>query len=189
MITPLINNDHTNECCFRRLLIVCVVSTLTLAVITISTNRAFAKQATVSRGLEKRINLVIKQNNLPELAKILDQGLNVDTQNRDGQTLLMIAGANSGSFSIMKLLLERGANPNERNSKGNSVLMFTVGNIHESELLARYDVDPTYRVDGYTALNCLLLAGSQEHKLHKGLAVLETRYSKIQGSSQRQSIN
>ncbi|WP_323739358.1 ankyrin repeat domain-containing protein, partial [Candidatus Trichorickettsia mobilis] len=111
--------------------------------------------------------------------------------------LLMIAGANPGSFSIMKLLLERGANPNERNSKGNSVLMFTVGNIHESEsekikkieLLARYDVDPTYRVDGHTALNCLLLAGSQEHKLHKGLAVLEMRYSKARSASQKQSIN
>jgi ankyrin repeat protein len=197
MITPLINNDHTNECCFRRLFIVCVVSTLTLAVITISTNRAFAKQATVSRVLEKRLNLVIKQNNVVELSKILDQGVNVDTKNRDGQTLLMIAGANPGSFSIMKLLLERGANPNERNSKGNSVLMFTVGNIHESEsekikkieLLARYDVDPTYRVDGHTALNCLLLAESQEHKLHKGLAALEMRYSKARSASQKQSIN
>ncbi|WP_323739240.1 ankyrin repeat domain-containing protein, partial [Candidatus Trichorickettsia mobilis] len=119
MITPIINNDNTNKFCFRRFLIACVVSTLTLSVITISTNRACAKQEIVSRVLEKRLNLVIKQNNVVELSKILDQGVNVDTKNRDGQTLLMIAGANPGSFSIMKLLLERGANPNERNSKGN----------------------------------------------------------------------
>lgn len=197
MITPIINNDNTNKFCFRRFLIACVVSTLTLSVITISTNRACAKQEIVSRVLEKRINLVIKQNNLPELAKILDQGVNIDAKNLEGETLLMRAASNEGALPIMKLLLERGANPNGRNTKGHSVLMIALSNVRESEekkiekleLLARYDVDPTYRVEGYTVLNCLLLSESQEHKLHKGLAALEMRYSKARSASQKQSIN
>jgi ankyrin repeat protein len=197
MITPIINNGNTNKFRFRRFLIACIATALTLSAITIKANEDSTKQVAVSRVLEKRLNLVIKQNNLPELSKILDQGVNVDTKNRDGQTLLMRAAANEGSLPIMKLLLERGANPNERNAKGHSVLMIALSNARESEaekikkleLLARYNVDPTYRVEGYTVLNSLLLTEGNKHKLHKGLAALEMRYSKAQGSSQKQSIN
>lgn len=197
MITPIVNEDNTNKFCFRKFLIVCITTALILNAITVKANEDPTKQVAVSRELENRIDIVIKQNNLPELAKILDQGVNIDAKNLEGETLLMRAASNEGALPIMKLLLERGANPNGRNTKGHSVLMIALSNVRESEekkiekleLLARYDVDPTYRVEGYTVLNCLLLSESQEHKLHKGLAVLEMRYSKIQGSSQKQSIN
>ena len=191
MIIPIVNNDSTNKFCFRKFLISCITTALILTAITVKANEDRTKQVAVSGELENRIDIVIKQNNLPELAKILDQGVNVDTKNRDGQTLLMRAAANEGSLPIMKLLLERGANPNERNLKGHSVLMIALSNVRESEekkiekleLLARYDVDPTYRTDGHTVLNCLLLSESQEHKLHKGLAALEMRYSKARSAS------
>jgi len=197
MITPIINDDNTNKFCFRRFLIACIATTLILTAITVKANEDSITQVAISRELENRIDIVIKQNNLPELAKILDQGVNIDAKNLEGETLLMRAASNEGALPIMKLLLERGANPNERNIKGLSVLMIALSNVRESEakkiekleLLARYEVDPTYRADGHTVLNCLLLAESQEHKLHKGLAALETRYSKARSASQKQSIN
>lgn len=197
MITPIINDDDAHKFCFRRFLIACIATTLILTAITVKANEDPTKQVAVSRELENRIDIVIKQNNLPELAKILDQGVNIDAKNLEGETLLMRAASNEGALPIMKLLPERGANPNEPNIKGRSVLMIALSNVRESEaeksvkleLLARYDVDPTYRVEGYTVLNCLLLSESQEHKLHKGLAALETRYSKAQSAFQKQSIN
>jgi ankyrin repeat protein len=186
MITPIIANEHTNKHRFKSFLIACIATTLSLTALTIKANEDSTKQVVISRELENRLDLIIRQNNIIELAKILDQGINIDTKNQDGQTLLMRAAANEGSLPIMKLLLERGANPNERNLKGHSVLMIALSNARESEaakieklgLLARYNVDPTYRVEGYTALNSLLLVGGNQHKLHQGLAALEMRYSK-----------
>lgn len=78
MITPIISSNNTNKFCFRRFLIACIATTLILTAITVKANEDSTKQVAVSRELENRIDIVIKQNNLPELAKILDQGVNAD---------------------------------------------------------------------------------------------------------------
>ena len=58
-----------------------------------------------------------RNNEFAQLELMLNAGLNVNLKNHKGDSLLMLASYN-GSYETTKMLLERGANVDERNDRG-----------------------------------------------------------------------
>eukprot|EP00753_Platysulcus_tardus_P018538 PLAT6904.2.p1 GENE.PLAT6904.2~~PLAT6904.2.p1 ORF type:complete len:742 (-),score=352.61 PLAT6904.2:55-1995(-) len=67
----------------------------------------------------------VKAGRYAELEALLDDGLDANTEDSNGNTLLILAAQN-GNRRIAKLLLRRGADINMTNLRGNTVLHYTV---------------------------------------------------------------
>jgi len=94
------------------------------------------------------------QNDLSDVKGLLDKGVDINGQRRNGWTALMIAVA-KGNTEMVKFLLENGANVNVRNSTGQTPLIFAAhwGHTEIVRLLIDYDVDLNLQMnDGWTAL-------------------------------------
>lgn len=63
-----------------------------------------------------------KDNDLPTLARLLDEGADLNARDHRGFSPLMLA-AYAGHEEAFTLLLDRGADPNSTDLAGNSVLM------------------------------------------------------------------
>lgn len=62
-----------------------------------------------------------REDRADELGEFLDHGVPVDVQDREGNTLLMLA-AYRGNVATVRMLLERGADANVLNDRGQSPL-------------------------------------------------------------------
>jgi ankyrin repeat protein len=103
--------------------------------------------------------LAIRTNNLARLSTMLAGGANVNAKDERGVTPLMYA-AWVGSPEAMKLLLDRGADPNLINSSGSTALMMAVTEISKVRMLVERGADVNKATPrGRTAL---LLAAMSE---------------------------
>lgn len=87
------------------------------------------------------------------VAKALDEGSDIEMQDRFGMGLLHRAAA-GGDLEMLRLLLERGASPNAASDVGNTPLMLAAANGHLAavELLLKQGADPERQNRwGYTA--------------------------------------
>lgn len=96
-----------------------------------------------------------------ELAAYIDQGVNVDLMNQDGNTFLMLA-AYSGNVAALDVLIARGADVNRLNDRGQSPL---AGAIFKKEpevvdklIAAGADPDAGHP----TAIECARMFGQEE---------------------------
>src|SRR4051812_48184947 len=84
--------------------------------------------------------LAIRTNNLARLNTMLGGGANVNAKDERGVTPLMHA-AWVGSPEAMKLLLDRGADPNLTNSSGSTALMMAITEIAKVRMLLERGAD------------------------------------------------
>jgi len=101
---------------------------------------------------QDKLYSAIRANDLRQVKALLDEGLSANVEGPDGITPLMVA-AEAGSADAMKMLIERGANVNAKNTYGSSALMWSVTDAKKVRLLLDHgaDVNVTAR-SGRTAL-------------------------------------
>jgi len=77
-----------------------------------------------------------KANDVRELRAFLDQGMDPDSTNQQGYSVLMEA-AREGNVEVIALLLERKAKVNQRNAVGETALMLAAfkGNVDAVRLI------------------------------------------------------
>ena len=94
----------------------------------------------------------IRNNNLTEIKKNLDNGADPNQADKDGDNLLMYA-ALYASADVMQLLLDKGADPNAKNREGETPLMWSVPHPEKiKKLLQQGAVVNARAVTGNTAL-------------------------------------
>ena len=95
-----------------------------------------------------------EDGNIDSVRLLLDIGTDVNYQNKDGWTALMVACQN-GHYQVVELLLHNNADPNIQEEDGWTVLIFACENGHYQvvELLLHNNADPKVQEgDGWTAL-------------------------------------
>jgi ankyrin repeat protein len=82
----------------------------------------------------------IKANNISEVSRLIENGSSLSVVDNDSDNVLMYA-ALYASEDCMKLLLEKGANPNAKNKLGETALIWSVQDIKRVRLLIQYGAD------------------------------------------------
>ena len=67
---------------------------------------------------------------MKELTEIIERGYSLDSADKHGNTLLLVA-AQSGYLGLLQLLLKRGAEVNAQNKLGNTPLHYSMHFKHE----------------------------------------------------------
>ena len=80
------------------------------------------------------INTAIRDGDLKQIKTWLASGANINAQDADGTTPLMHAVVNAGADCV-KLLLDKGADPNLSNKAGATALMWAVNDLKKVQLL------------------------------------------------------
>lgn len=77
-----------------------------------------------------------RNDEVHELEKMIDAGLNVNLKNHKGDSLLMLAAYN-GSFGVTQMLIQKGARIDEKNDRGQTPLAGVCfkGNLDMAKLL------------------------------------------------------
>lgn len=73
------------------------------------------------------LNAILK-NDIKELQRLLEEGVPIDTPDRDGRSALFQAVVD-GNFDVVRLLVEHSANVNHRDTKGKTPLHFAAGEV------------------------------------------------------------
>lgn len=122
-----------------RILLLCV--TLAVACLAAGADESYDKLYSAIRG-----------NDLRQIKALLDGGVSAGAAGPDGITPLM-AAAETGSVEAMKMLIERGADVNAKNSYGSTALIWSVSDAKKVRILldSGADVDVAAR-SGRTAL-------------------------------------
>jgi ankyrin repeat protein len=122
-----------------------------------------------NRPIEKFVGMAMEGNNA-EVARAIEIGIEIDELGAGGHTALM-AAAYYGHRSVVKMLLEAGANPNllsddDGLGSGMTALMLTAGSFFANnrqsiaKLLLANGADVNQQgVGGKTAISCAALAG------------------------------
>lgn len=82
----------------------------------------------------------LRQNNVKEVQRLLDNGSRVTETDDEGDNALMYAALYS-TVDCMKLLLEKGADPNAKNNLGETALTWSVHDIDRVRLLVDHGAD------------------------------------------------
>lgn len=95
------------------------------------------------------------------LGAYVDQGVDVNLRNQDGNTLLMLAAYN-GAVEALKALIERGADVNELNGRGQSPLAGAIFKREDAvvDLLIDAGADPG--AGHPTAVECARMFGRED---------------------------
>src|SRR5262249_39615944 len=91
-------------------------------------------------GSEDRLYSAIRANDLRQIKTLLDGGVSASTEGPDGITPLM-AAAETGSLDAMKMLIDRHADVNARNTSGSTALMWSVTDPKKVRLLLDHGAD------------------------------------------------
>lgn len=95
------------------------------------------------------------------LGAYVDQGVDVNLRNQDGNTLLMLAAYN-GAVEVLKALIDRGADVDELNGRGQSPLAGAIFKREDAvvDLLIDAGADP---LAGHpTAVECARMFGRED---------------------------
>lgn len=95
------------------------------------------------------------------LAGIIDQGVNVDLMNHEGNTLLMLAAYN-GSVDVLKVLIDRGADINQLNDRGQSPLAGAIFKKEDEVIDVLIDAGADPRAGHPTAVDCAKMFGRDD---------------------------
>lgn len=96
-----------------------------------------------------------------DLLAVIDEGLNVDLMNQDGNTLLMLA-AYSGQAELVRGLIERGADVNRLNDRGQSPLAGAIFKKEDGVIDALIDAGADPTIGHPTALDCARMFGRDD---------------------------
>lgn len=100
------------------------ITTLLLIVIFISCNANDQHSTPTETGMQKEnIIELVKQNNIQGVAKALDKGVNINTQDGNKRSLLLLAVINKQA-DMIKLLTERGADVNMQDNIQDSPFLY-----------------------------------------------------------------
>jgi len=103
-------------------------------------------------GSQDRLYSAIRANDLRQIKTLLDEGISAKAEGPDGITPLMVA-AETGSLDAMKMLIDRGADVNARNTYGSTALMWSVTDLKKVRLLLDHGADVNVAArSGRTAL-------------------------------------
>src|SRR5262245_25539649 len=91
-------------------------------------------------GSQDRLYSAIRANDLRQIKTLLDEGISAKAEGPDGITPLMVA-AETGSLDAMKMLIDRGADVNARNTYGSTALMWSVTDLKKFRLLLDHGAD------------------------------------------------
>lgn len=115
----------------------------------------------------------------PELLKIISELENIDFRDDEGTTYLHVASLNH-KLKIIKLLFEKGANPNWKDNKGRFAIIYALGrrNEHNPEILKLFleyglDLDIRKDNDGLTIRETIL--SFEDPKLNEVINEFENR--------------
>lgn len=105
-----------------------------------------------SAGVYEDILFAAEQGETQKVIDLLRRGMDVNTTDAQGNTLLMIA-ARGNNLELARFLLDNRANPNRRNRYGDTALMLATLRGHEAlaKLLLDHQADPN--TPGWTALH------------------------------------
>ncbi len=92
-----------------------------LRALLVAAGLALATSAPVMAGTYDDMLVAIKTGSAPDVQAILNRGLDANTVDREGYTLLMLA-IRDGNADIVDVLLTAKANPNTRNIHGDTAL-------------------------------------------------------------------
>ena len=95
------------------------------------------------------------------LLAYLDQGINTDLCNQDGNTLLMLA-AYSGHPGLVRGLIERGADVDRFNDRGQSPLAGAIFKKEDEVVAALIDAGANPRVGHPTAMDTAMMFGRDD---------------------------
>ena len=105
-----------------------------------------------------------RDGNLEAVQRALDNGAEVDFQNKKGKTALMLAASN-GHTATVKLLIDHGADINLQDYFGTTAIIVaaTAGHTETAQFLAQKGADPTYKdSSGGSALSNAVFFGHDE---------------------------
>ena len=101
----------------------------------------------------------VQVNDSATAAKLLARGMNVETADRNGNTLLIIAST-EGHFGLAKRLLDLNANPLKRNGFGESPLMMAALKDHLEIVKLLHAYGSQINHSGWTALHYCAWGGN-----------------------------
>lgn len=106
---------------------------------------------------------VLKNNNIAEVKKLIEQGENVNAENESGESVLAYALRCRCEFDILMLLVENGADIFDTDNEGVSIfdMAITYNNIAMVNYLLDngVNVNNTTRKSGFTPLMCAACYG------------------------------
>jgi ankyrin repeat protein len=110
------------------------------------------------KNLEEKLFAAVEGNDKAKVEELIKQGVNVNTRDINGDTVLIIA-ARLGLGEIVDCLLDNGADVNEKDKEGWTALMKT-DNRRIAESLIKHGADVNAKdKDGWTALMIAALIG------------------------------
>src|SRR5215475_5224967 len=83
---------------------------------------------------QDRLYSAIRANDLRQIKALLEEGVSANAEGPDGITPLM-AAAENGSLDAMKMLIDRRADVNAKNTYGSTALMWSVTDSKKVRLL------------------------------------------------------
>ena len=117
-------------------------------------HESFVQNRAASAATERLEYLAGRSAGIAELARLIDEGADVNAAGFKGITPLMSAAKNHKTEEV-RLLLARGADPNRRQDQGHTALMFAAhaGDVESIRLLLGKGADVHARtIEGHTAL-------------------------------------
>ena len=110
----------------------------------------------------------IRHNSIKQVKSLLEKGANANAVDDDSDNMLINAAIYS-TADCMQLLLKKGADPNARNSLGETSLMFSVPDMEKTKLLLNNGADLNIKaISGNTAL-MVAVVGNRQYAITKFL--------------------
>jgi len=108
----------------------------------------------------------IKSNNLSQVTTLINKNADVTVRDEDGDNALMYAALYS-TVDCMKLLLQKGSNPDAQNKLGETAIMWCTHDMEKTKLLLQYKANLHLQTtDGNTPLLSACV-GSTQHEMIK----------------------
>lgn len=112
----------------KKLVFICIILPITFSTITYASSNQEQISETVSANDQMNLFWAAETGNTEEIKSLLEKGYDINFRCKESYpewTPLMIAAANN-HYDAVKLLLEKGANPNLQNQFGRTALQFAV---------------------------------------------------------------